>query len=50
MRGCVTCAWQVALEACKEGADSVEEVHFVLFSSGTYNVWKEQATKLLAKA
>ncbi len=37
---------QVALPACKEAAGSVREVHFVLFSSGTYNVWKEEASRL----
>ncbi len=44
------CAWQVALEACKEAAGSVQEVHFVLFSSETYNVWKEAASRSFKSA
>ncbi|EIE25807.1 A1pp-domain-containing protein, partial [Coccomyxa subellipsoidea C-169] len=43
-------AAKVALEACKEAAGSVQEVHFVLFSSGTYNVWKEAAARSFTSA
>ncbi len=39
--------WQVALEACKEAAGSLEEIHFVLFSNNMYRIWQEEASSTL---
>lgn len=36
---------QVALQACKEVAGSVAEVHFVLFGDHTYGIWKAEADR-----
>ena len=44
---CNHVVWQVALEACKEAAGSLEEVHFVLFSNNMYKVWQEEASRTL---
>ena len=38
-------AQQVALQACKEAAGSVAEVHFVLFGEQTYGIWKAEAER-----
>ena len=37
---------QVALKACQEGAGSVENITFILFSDDTYSVWREEAEAL----
>lgn len=34
---------QVALQASREAAESLEEVHFVLFGNQTFNIWKDEA-------
>lgn len=41
------CCVQTALRACFEHSHDLEEVHFVLFGSDTYNMWKAQADKFL---
>ncbi|CAL8470012.1 g9554 [Coccomyxa elongata] len=40
-------AVKVALEACKEAAGSLEEIHFVLFSNNMYSIWQEEASSTL---
>ena len=37
---------QVALKACQEGAGSVKDIAFILFSEETYSVWREEAEAL----
>ena len=37
---------QVALKACQEGAGSVKDIAFILFSEDTYSVWREEAEAL----
>ena len=37
---------QVALKACQEGAGSVKNIAFILFSEDTFSVWREEAEAL----
>ena len=44
--GYLALLWQqVALQACKEAAGSVAEVHFVLFGELTHGIWRAEAEK-----
>ena len=38
---------QVAIQACWQGCGALEEVHFVLFGSDTYDIWRAEAQKRL---